>query len=116
MLSTEYRGVHRKVWSPYGAQFGEEFGEESSSDLPICLAVLNTWSWTERTRNRLLLSRAVTLLCDPCSSRLLTGRDEQNFNTHQVQLLNNGRSSATAIAVVSLTSRVRFDSNRKLPL
>ena len=28
MLSTEYIGVHRRIRSPYGAQFGEEFGEE----------------------------------------------------------------------------------------
>jgi hypothetical protein len=27
MLSTAYRGVHRRIRSPYGAQFGEEFGE-----------------------------------------------------------------------------------------
>ena len=48
MLSMEYRGVHRTVWSPYGAQFGEEFGEESSSDRAIGEPSLNTWSWTER--------------------------------------------------------------------
>jgi hypothetical protein len=48
MLSMEYRGVHRTVWSPHGAQFGEEFGEESSSDRAIGKPSLNTWSWTER--------------------------------------------------------------------
>jgi len=48
MLSMEYRGVHRTVWSPYGAQFGEEFGEELSSDRAIGEPSLNTWSWTER--------------------------------------------------------------------
>jgi hypothetical protein len=46
MLSMEYRGVDRTVWSPYGEQFGEGFGEESNSD--NLLIVLNTWSWTER--------------------------------------------------------------------
>jgi hypothetical protein len=35
MLSMEYRGVQRTVWSPYGAQFGEEFGEELSPDKAI---------------------------------------------------------------------------------
>jgi hypothetical protein len=48
MLSMEYRGVHRTVRSPYGAEFGEEFGEESSSDRAIGEPSLNTWSWTER--------------------------------------------------------------------
>jgi hypothetical protein len=28
MLSMAYRGVHRRIRSPYGAQFGEEFGGE----------------------------------------------------------------------------------------
>ena len=28
MLSTEYRGAERTIWSRFGAQFGEEFGEE----------------------------------------------------------------------------------------
>jgi hypothetical protein len=27
MLSMEYRGAYRTIWSPYGAQFGGEFGE-----------------------------------------------------------------------------------------
>jgi hypothetical protein len=48
MLSTEYRGAHRRIWSAQGAQFGEEFGEESSSDRAIGEPSLNTWSWTER--------------------------------------------------------------------
>ncbi len=30
MLSTEYRGAERTIWSLFGAQFGEEFGETIS--------------------------------------------------------------------------------------
>ena len=30
MLSTEYRGDERTIWSLFGAQFGEEFGEAIS--------------------------------------------------------------------------------------
>jgi hypothetical protein len=56
MLLMEYRGVHRTVRSPYGA----EFGEESSSDRAIGEPSLNTWSWTER--NPKITSAALAFL------------------------------------------------------
>jgi hypothetical protein len=48
MLSMEYRGVPRTIWSPYGAQSGEKFGEKPMFGQGNRLTVLNTWLWTER--------------------------------------------------------------------
>jgi hypothetical protein len=44
MLSMEYRGAYRAIWSPYGAQFGGEFGEvfEYSAD---SLRLIPNRSW-----------------------------------------------------------------------
>jgi hypothetical protein len=37
MISKEYGGVKRTIWSLFGAQFGEEFGE-------VLLPEMNFWS------------------------------------------------------------------------
>jgi hypothetical protein len=35
LFSMEYSGAHRRIWSPWGAQFGEEFGEVLFSILAV---------------------------------------------------------------------------------
>jgi hypothetical protein len=61
MISKEYGGAKRTIWSHFGTQFGEKFGEvlllnrESRQNGPwawLTQPLLKTWSWIERLEGR----------------------------------------------------------------